>query len=164
MRFNFFRCLLRDVFESEAGDSCWWRLVGKKVLLGTDFLVDEASNCTQDTNRLTNISCQSFNRPQQALRLITLDIRASSSAVTYILITYKHSDYLFTLVVGAGLVQSVYCLATGWTTRRSGFDSRRGQRFFPSILCVQTGSGAQPASCTMGTGGPFPGGKSAAGA
>jgi hypothetical protein len=28
---------------------------------------------------------------------------------------------------------------------------------------IQTGSGAHPASCTMGTGGPFPGGKSAAG-
>jgi hypothetical protein len=35
---------------------------------------------------------------------------------------------------------------------------------FSSILCVQTGSGAHPASCTMGTGGPFPGVKSAAGA
>jgi hypothetical protein len=30
---------------------------------------------------------------------------------------------------------------------------------FSSSLCVQTGSGAHPASCTMGTGGPFPGGK-----
>jgi hypothetical protein len=30
---------------------------------------------------------------------------------------------------------------------------------FSSILCVQTGSGAHPASCTVGTGGPFPGGK-----
>jgi hypothetical protein len=29
----------------------------------------------------------------------------------------------------------------------------------PSSLCVQTGSGAHPASCTMGTGGPFPGAK-----
>jgi hypothetical protein len=29
-----------------------------------------------------------------------------------------------------------------------------------SNLCVQTGSGAHPASCTMVTGGPFPGGKS----
>jgi hypothetical protein len=28
---------------------------------------------------------------------------------------------------------------------------------FSSILCVQTGSGAHPASCTMATGGPFPG-------
>jgi hypothetical protein len=35
-------------------------------------------------------------------------------------------------------------------------DSGRG--FFPS-LCVQTGSGAHPASCPMGTGGPFPGSK-----
>jgi hypothetical protein len=30
---------------------------------------------------------------------------------------------------------------------------------FSSSLCVQTGSGAHPASCTMGTGGPFPGAK-----
>jgi hypothetical protein len=30
---------------------------------------------------------------------------------------------------------------------------------FSSNLCVQTGSGANPASCPMGTGGPFPGGK-----
>jgi hypothetical protein len=28
-----------------------------------------------------------------------------------------------------------------------------------AVLCVQTGSGAHPASCPMGTGGPFPGGK-----
>jgi hypothetical protein len=32
-------------------------------------------------------------------------------------------------------------------------------RDFSSSLSVQTGSGAHPASCTMGTGGPFPGGK-----
>jgi hypothetical protein len=31
----------------------------------------------------------------------------------------------------------------------------RAKDFFCS-LCVQTGSGAHPASCTMGTGGPFP--------
>jgi hypothetical protein len=30
---------------------------------------------------------------------------------------------------------------------------------FFSILCVQTGPGAHPTSCPMGTGGPFPGGK-----
>jgi len=32
-------------------------------------------------------------------------------------------------------------------------------RDFSSNLCVQTDSGAHPASCTMGTGGPFPGDK-----
>jgi hypothetical protein len=47
-----------------------------------------------------------------------------------------------------------------------GLDDRAiGVRFpaeannFSSSLCVQTGSGAHPASCTMSTGGPFPGGK-----
>jgi hypothetical protein len=30
---------------------------------------------------------------------------------------------------------------------------------FSSSLCVQTGSGAHPASCTMGTGGPYPRGE-----
>jgi hypothetical protein len=32
---------------------------------------------------------------------------------------------------GAGLAQAVYCLTTGWTTGRSAFDPRQGQRFFP---------------------------------
>jgi hypothetical protein len=39
-----------------------------------------------------------------------------------------------------------------------GSISGRGKDF-SSSLCVQTGSGAHPASCTMGTGGSFPGGK-----
>jgi hypothetical protein len=34
-----------------------------------------------------------------------------------------------------------------------------GAKDFSSILCVQNGSGAHPASCPMGTGGSFPGGK-----
>jgi hypothetical protein len=34
-----------------------------------------------------------------------------------------------------------------------------GAKDFSSSLCVQTGSGAHPASCTMGTGGPFRGAK-----
>jgi hypothetical protein len=40
-----------------------------------------------------------------------------------------------------------------------GFDPRQGQKDFSYSLCVQTGSGDHPASCTMGTGGPFPGAK-----
>jgi hypothetical protein len=42
--------------------------------------------------------------------------------------------------------------------------SPAGAKDFSCILCVQTGSEAHPASYTMGTGDPFPGGKSAAGA
>jgi hypothetical protein len=37
--------------------------------------------------------------------------------------------------------------------------SPAGAKDFSSNLFVQTGSGAHPASCTMGTGGPFPGAK-----
>jgi hypothetical protein len=34
--------------------------------------------------------------------------------------------------------------------------SLAGAKDFSSNLCVQTGSGAHPPSCAMGTGGPFP--------
>jgi hypothetical protein len=39
------------------------------------------------------------------------------------------------------------------------FIPRQRREDFFSSLCVQTGSGAHPASCTVGTGGPFPGAK-----
>jgi hypothetical protein len=40
-----------------------------------------------------------------------------------------------------------------------GSISGRGKNDFSSSLCVQIGSGAHPASCTMGTGDSFPGAK-----
>jgi hypothetical protein len=52
----------------------------------------------------------------------------------------------------------------GLDDRAIGVRSPAGAKDFSSILCVQTGSAAHPTSCTMGTGGPFPGGISAAGA
>jgi hypothetical protein len=48
----------------------------------------------------------------------------------------------------------------GLVDRGSIPDSGRGFFFYP---CVQTGSGAHPASYSMGTGGPFPGGKARSG-
>jgi hypothetical protein len=47
----------------------------------------------------------------------------------------------------------------GLDDRAIGVRSPAGIEDFTSNLCVQTGSGAHPASCTMCTGGPFPGGK-----
>jgi hypothetical protein len=47
----------------------------------------------------------------------------------------------------------------GLDDRASGVRCPAGAKDFSSSLCVQTGSVARPASCTMGTGGPFPGGK-----
>jgi hypothetical protein len=35
------------------------------------------------------------------------------------------------VVEGAGLAQAVWCLTTGWTTGRSGFDPLQGKRIFP---------------------------------
>jgi hypothetical protein len=56
--------------------------------------------------------------------------------------------------LGTELAQSEKCLSTDWRTGvRSPIEAE------DSSLCVQTSSGAHPASCTMGTGGPFPGGK-----
>jgi hypothetical protein len=49
------------------------------------------------------------------------------------------------------------CLAMDWTTRRSRFNPWQRQEIFSSNLCVQTSSGAHPASRAMG---PFPGVKS----
>jgi hypothetical protein len=47
----------------------------------------------------------------------------------------------------------------GLDDRAIGVRSPAGEKDFSSSLCVQTGSGAHPASCRMSTGGPFPGGK-----
>jgi hypothetical protein len=47
----------------------------------------------------------------------------------------------------------------GLDDRLIGFRSPAGAKVYSSNLCVQTGSGAHPASCTMGNGDPFLGGK-----
>jgi hypothetical protein len=57
--------------------------------------------------------------------------------------------------VSSGSIVSDY----GMDDRAIGVRSPAEAKDFSSSLCVQTGSGAHPASCTMGTGGPFPGGK-----
>jgi hypothetical protein len=47
----------------------------------------------------------------------------------------------------------------GLNDQTIGVRSPAGAEDFSSSLCVQIGSGAHPASCTMDTAGPFPGGK-----
>jgi hypothetical protein len=47
----------------------------------------------------------------------------------------------------------------GLDDRATEVQSPAETKDFSSNLCLQTGSGAHPASCTMGTGGPFPGAK-----
>jgi hypothetical protein len=62
---------------------------------------------------------------------------------------------LASVINGAGVAQSVLWLSTDWTT---GVRSPTEAEDFSSSLCVQTGSGAHPASCPMGPGGSFLGG------
>jgi hypothetical protein len=47
----------------------------------------------------------------------------------------------------------------GLNDRANGVRSPAEAKDFPVNLCVQTGSEVHPASCTVGTGGPFPGAK-----
>jgi hypothetical protein len=63
-------------------------------------------------------------------------------------------------VIGAGIAESVWRLATGWTTEGSEFESRFCQEF--SLLhVVLTGSGAHPTLYSMDIGDSFPGSKAA---
>jgi hypothetical protein len=57
--------------------------------------------------------------------------------------------------ISSGSIVSDY----GLDDRAIGVRSPAGAKDFYSSLCVRTGSGAHPASCTMGTGSPFPGDK-----
>jgi hypothetical protein len=59
-------------------------------------------------------------------------------------------------IVETRVAVSVQCLISDWT---AGVRFPTDAENFPSSLCVQTGSGAHPVSCTMGTGGSLSGGK-----
>jgi hypothetical protein len=50
---------------------------------------------------------------------------------------------------GAGVAQSIYCLTTDWTTKRSRFDPWQRQKDFSFNLCVQTGSGTGESCWTL---------------
>jgi hypothetical protein len=69
--------------------------------------------------------------------------------------TYETSVYFETTlryIYSSGSIVSDY----GLDDRAVGVRSPAAVRDFSSSLCVQTGSGAHPASCTMVTGGSFP--------
>jgi hypothetical protein len=69
-----------------------------------------------------------------------------------------------------GIIGTTKCMgsqgSSGSIVSGYGLDDRAievrsptGAKDFSSSLCVQTGSEAHPASCSKGTGGPFPAGK-----
>jgi hypothetical protein len=83
-------------------------------------------------------------------------IRFIYSFIIYLFI-YVFIIYLFVVYLTMSRVaQWVKCLATGWTIQAIGVRSPFRWKDFFCSLCAQTGSAAHPASCPMGTGGPFP--------
>jgi hypothetical protein len=55
-------------------------------------------------------------------------------------------------ITGAGVSQSVYCLATDWTTGQTSFDPRQGQEIFPvtSMSIPALGSTQPPVQWVLG--------------
>jgi hypothetical protein len=84
-------------------------------------------------------------------------------AATYRCTLLQCKTFLFGahVCVVCSLIQCCYTIfsqCSVWLrARRSRFDPRQRRKNFSSNLCVQTGSGAHPASCSMGTGDPSPG-------
>jgi hypothetical protein len=74
---------------------------------------------------------------------------------------YYLQRLLFPSVMGCEPNSSV-SIVSGYRLGDRGSIPSRGERIFP-LASVQTGSGAHPAYCTMGTGGPFPGAKTRSG-
>jgi hypothetical protein len=69
-------------------------------------------------------------------------------------------SYIHTCIIKRSRGSSVSIVSdNGLDDRAIGIRSPAEAKDFSSNICVQTGSGAHPASCTMGTGGPFPGAK-----
>jgi hypothetical protein len=99
--------------------------------------------------------------PDQAAHYNTLGPKLGASALTrhldYPGVRYYHHYYYnkFRSRVSSGSIVSDY----GLDDRAIGVRSPAGAKDFSSNLCVQTGSGAHPASCPKGTGDPFPGAK-----
>jgi hypothetical protein len=73
---------------------------------------------------------------------------------------FQANEYILMYSDTRSRVSSVSIVSDyGLDDRASGVRSPAGAKDVSCSLCVQTGSGAHPAPCTMGTGGPFPGDK-----
>jgi hypothetical protein len=84
---------------------------------------------------------------QSHLSTVSVTDMKTSDLQMYVVVTRSR--------VSSGSIVSDY----GLDDRENELRSPVRAKDFSCILCVQTGSGAHPASCTMGTGGLFPGGK-----
>jgi hypothetical protein len=117
--------------------------------------------------------CSFTHSPTVHMYFYTMQQNKSLTTLNKV-IYYNYADklrfwFLFATTTTTTTTTDYYCCEPGSSVtivsgydlddRAITFDPRQRPKNFSSILCVQTGSGANPASCTMGTGGPFPGAK-----
>jgi hypothetical protein len=124
----------------------------------TPYLQDEALEFMAPGDRVAQL----YPRYRVPIFVAFYDMHGLQWAYSLIPATTREfKDKLYLLIVhfnrrvSSGGIVSDY----GLDDCAIGVRSPAGAKDFSSILCVQTGSGVHPASCTMGTGGPFPGGK-----
>jgi hypothetical protein len=131
------------------------------------FLSPRRITCTNSSFSLFSLSLTRF-----LLFKSYLSLQSSSFSYCY----HFECHNILPIFSSSSTFHSLSSLYRNWGSSGSivsdyGLDDRAievrspaGAKDISSSLCVQTGYGAQPASCTMCTGGTFPGGKSAAGA
>jgi hypothetical protein len=99
-----------------------------------------------------------INIPAQRLWASNTGFLRTTAMIYLSLICYCFTIYTLPLISGSRCSSFSIVSGYGLDDRAMRFDSRQRQEDFSSRLCVQTWSGAHPASCTMRTEGPFPGG------
>jgi hypothetical protein len=105
--------------------------------------------------KTTYISCLCFNHENQCE--VPYYIKTSFIKYGWIVVVHKFQTATWSIGSRGSSVRMVSCC--GLDDRAMKFTFSVDANYFSPSLCVQTGSGAHPASCTMGTGGPFPGAK-----
>jgi hypothetical protein len=92
-------------------------------------------------------------------RIQRLELRFSGTLKTERCENVQKRPLVITAQLSSWVLLTSVSIVSGYgldMTGRSGFGPWQMQKNFSSSLCVQTSSGAHPASCTMGNGGPFP--------
>jgi hypothetical protein len=130
------------------------RSVKRPVMVGRAWF---DARCSKDVQHIVQSGC--WTCPAGCVGTMfepgswTLPVRRCERIIIIIIIIIIRGRVLTEEPCSSGSIVSDY----GLDDRAIGIRSPTGAKVFSSNLCVQTGSGAHQASCTMDTGGPFPG-------
>jgi hypothetical protein len=145
------------------------KLKFNKILIKTpspnispSFIINFVQHSTRKVGRVLNLVASSHLLPLSSSAGWLRGISASRSICASSSVVEEFLTLIYEVYWSNGSRLSSGCIVSdyGLDYRAIGVRSPAGAKDSSSSLCVQ----AHPASCTMGTGGTFPGGKSAAGA